>query len=144
MEQLNKHPHFSFGEMVYSQTALMKGIDNCPKDENIIKNIEDTLIFLEGLRMQYGKPIIISSGYRCPDLNKTVGGVKNSGHLTGYAADLQPGNGDFNKFCEIVLEYIKDKDFDQCIIEKNSKGAKWVHLSIDPRNRKKSFKMNVK
>lgn len=83
---------------------------------------------LDPLREKYGKPIRVSSGYRSPAVNKAVGGVKNSQHLLGEAADLQCDN---NK---ALFELIKAEfDFDQLIWEH---GGKWVHVSYrEGRNR---------
>jgi len=54
-------------------------------------------------------------------LNEKIDGSKTSAHLTGYACDMIPKNGKFNEFIEFLKDYLKDKDFDQCIIEKSSK-----------------------
>lgn len=75
-----------------------------------------------------GKPIHVSSGYRCPELNKKVGGVPNSQHMKGEAADLivpTPAIG------REWLEWIEKncKHFDQAILERNKKGYWWLHVS---------------
>jgi len=82
--------NFSYNELTRSSTAKRKGIDNTPGVEDI-RNLQalcDTI--LQPIREKFGKPIIVSSGYRCPKLNKAVGGVKNSDHMYGCAADITP------------------------------------------------------
>ena len=85
---------------------------------------------LEPLRVAMNEPIKISSGFRCYDLNKAVGGVYNSQHLKGQAADLCI-DGDIEKGRR-WFNYIKDNLlFDQLIWEKNPKtGSCWVHVSF--------------
>ena len=60
-----------------------------PKDKDIIDNLNYTIRRLEEIRVGYGKPIIINSCYRCAELNKLVGGVKDSMHTKGLAVDLK-------------------------------------------------------
>jgi hypothetical protein len=84
---------------------------------------------LEPLRMAMDEPIKIGSGFRCQKLNKAVGGVYNSQHLKGQAADLCI-DGDLEKG-KRWFNYIKDHlPFDQLIWEHNSKGTYWVHVSF--------------
>ena len=94
---------FSIDEMIKSATAKRLGIDNTPPDDiknNIVLFIDK---ILDPIREDWGSPIIVSSGYRCPELNAKVGGAKTSGHLYGYCADLQV-KGDLRKFsCFVVL-----------------------------------------
>lgn len=117
-----KFKYFNINEMLYSATADKYGIDNVPKDERILDNIYNVLSNLDNIREVYGKPIIITSGYRCPELNAKVGGKSNSQHLKGEAADL--------KFDVDLLNYIiQFCHFDQLITEK-SKNKKWIHISF--------------
>lgn len=81
--------NFSFEEITRSETALRKGIDNTPKSEQIINLCALVHHVLQPLRDHYGKPVNISSGYRCKALNKAVGGVCNSQHMSGQAADIK-------------------------------------------------------
>ena len=84
---------------------------------------------LDPLREWYGKPIRVTSGYRCPALNKAVGGVKNSQHMDGEAADIDTGSREENKK---LFNYIKDHlPFDQLIDEH---GMDWVHVSYSITN----------
>ena len=133
--------HFTIEELYASDTAKKKGIDNKPAVQQLINLVYLTAYVLEPLRVAMGEPIPISSGYRCPKLNEAVGGVRNSQHMTGQAADLSIG-GDRAKGRK-WFEYIKNHlPFDQLIWERNpSTGTEWVHVSfVHPdfgRNRKK-------
>ena len=122
--------YFKVAEMLKSETADKNNIQNIPSAE-IEQNIEELLEVLDGLREHYGKPIKITSGYRCTELNKLVGGSPTSAHVIGYAADLQAVQGSFEEFKSSVLEWL-DKSgvkFDQCIIERN-KNTQWVHFGL--------------
>ena len=122
--------YFTVAEMLKSETAEKNQINNTPSAE-IEQNIEELLGVLDGLREFYGKPIRITSGYRCAELNKLVGGSPTSAHVIGYAADLQPVQGSFEEFKASVIDWL-DKSgvkFDQCIIERN-KNTQWVHFGL--------------
>lgn len=80
--------HFTLEELVLSPTALRLEIDNTPSS-SALSNLQSLAIeILEPLRLAWGKPIVVSSGYRCRKLNDAVGGAKNSQHLEGSAADI--------------------------------------------------------
>ena len=81
--------YFTIKELTYSKTAEEKNINNSP-DINIQKHLEELIRFLNPLREAWGKPILVSSGFRCPELNKAVNGSETSAHLIGYAVDLVP------------------------------------------------------
>ena len=84
---------------------------------------------LEPLRVAMGMPIRITSGYRCEALNKAVGGVYNSQHLKGQAADICI-DGDMTKGRK-MFNYIRDNlPFDQLIWEHNKAGIYWIHVSF--------------
>ena len=80
--------YFSISELTHSDTAVSLGIDNTiPKE--CVRNIEHLVhCVLDPLRKQWGLPIRITSGYRCPELNEEVGGVEGSYHIDGCAADI--------------------------------------------------------
>ena len=80
--------YFTISELTASATALREGIDNRPSKcaYHLLHVLVDQL--LDPIREAWGKPIIVSSGYRCKELNELVGGVKNSHHLLGCAADI--------------------------------------------------------
>ena len=93
---------------------------------------------LDPLREWYGKPIAVNSGYRCPQLNRLVGGAASSQHLKGEAADITAGSREENRK---LFEYIRENlPFDQLIDEKN---FSWVHVSYkrDGNNRKQTLKL---
>lgn len=128
--------YFTIKELTASDTAKAKGIDNTPT-EAVKKNLEAlTTNVLNPVREIYGKPILISSGYRCPALNAAVGGAANSQHTTGQAADLVPANSK-GSLEQIFAACVAVGNFDQLIIEQNRNGQRWVHVSYDPtRNRR--------
>ena len=108
---------------------MAKGSDNKPIVQQMIKLVYLGSYVLEPLRVAMNEPIKIGSGFRCQKLNKAVGGVYNSQHLTGQAADLCI-DGDMEKGWK-WFSYIKDHlPFDQLIMEHNSKGSYWVHVSF--------------
>ena len=121
-----------------STTADRKGIDNrCGSDiEANLTALVDSV--LDPLREWYGKPIVVNSGYRCPALNKAVGGATTSQHMSGQAADIDTGDRQQNK---LLFEHIrKNLPFDQLIDESN---FAWVHVSYraDGRNRNQVLKL---
>lgn len=124
--------YFKLEELLTSSKARQKSIENIPSWE-IVEHLKVLANFLDGLREAWGSAIAISSGFRNPSLNKAVGGVDTSLHLKGYAADLQPKNGKMKEFKKFVVDYLKDKQFDECIIEKN-KSAEWIHIQLYSNN----------
>lgn len=148
--------NFTIAEMVQSNTADRLKISNNPP-ANVRVHLTETITLLECIRAEWeeyceryslGTPAIrISSGYRSPELNKAVGGVKNSAHVEGYAADLQPVNGnqdEFEKFFATEFSHM-GYAYDQIIIEK-SKTSRWVHVGYkrtDGKQRRQCFTLNV-
>ena len=122
--------HFTIEEMYASATAKAKGIDNKPNVQQMINLVYLCAYILEPLRVAMNEHIKIGSGFRCQKLNKAVGGVYNSQHMKGQAADLCI-DGDIEKGRR-WFNYIKDHlPFDQLIWEKNPKtGSYWVHVSF--------------
>ena len=121
--------HFTITELSRSATATVKGIDNTPSPD--IRQKLQTLIeeLLDPIREAWGGPITVNSGYRCPALNKAVGGVATSQHQKGEAADLNAGNPVKNKmlFDKIVdMQKAGHIQFDQLIDEAH---YQWVHIS---------------
>lgn len=127
---MKKHKYFELSEFIRSDTAKKKGIDNTPSFE-VVEHLEGMVEeILDPLRAAYGMPIHVSSGYRCPALNKAVGGVPTSVHQKGDAADLQV-SGSFSKFRDFTVAWLRKTGtrFDQLLIESNKKtGAKWLHI----------------
>lgn len=120
--------HFTFFELEYSSTAVERKIKNypTPEIENNLRALVDSL--LDPLRERFGKPIIVGSGFRNVQVNKLVGGVVNSQHLTGCAADLQTGSRLENQHLARLLAQ-SGIPFDQLIDEHN---YSWVHVSYNP------------
>jgi len=120
--------HFTVDELCASATAKEKGINNKPDIQQTINLVYLAAYVLEPLRIAMGEPIKISSGFRCQALNKAVGGVANSQHCKGQAADLCI-YGDLKKGRK-WFDYIKQHlPFDQLIWEHDRKGVYWVHVS---------------
>lgn len=119
--------YFTIDELCHSDTANARGIDNTPTEE--VKENLQALIdnVLDPLREAYGKPIYVNSGYRCPALNKAVGGVSASEHLSGRAADIDTHSYSENKkLFELAQEL--NLPFRQLIDESN---LSWVHISYN-------------
>ena len=129
--------HFSLGEFVRSSTAQRISIDNTP-DAEVIENLRNLCTkVLEPLREHLGQPVVITSGFRSKRLNETVGGVKNSQHLRGEAADLMvEGEKQARDWIRWMMDFL---EFDQLILEKKGKKV-WVHVSLK-RNRQQVLKI---
>ena len=131
--------NFTLEELTASATATAKGIRNNPGQTDIINLCALVHRVLQPLREAMGHPIKIGSGFRSLALNQAVGGVSNSQHMRGEAADLCI-DGDIQKGKQ-WFNWIKTHcEFDQLIWEKNPKtGNYWVHVSYraDGKNRKK-------
>lgn len=129
--------NFTLDELLASDTAKQKGIINAPGIVEVCNLCALVHHVLQPLRDAMNEPIKIGSGYRCTRLNQAVGGVGNSQHTKGEAADLCI-DGDKLKG-KRWFDWIKSHcDFDQLIWEHNSKGNYWVHVSFrsDGKNRR--------
>lgn len=131
---------FTYEEMTFSQTAARRGISNDPKQAKTVLNLQYTAEMMVHVRKLLGdKPIIVSSGYRSPELNKLVGGSDTSAHTLGYAVDFTcPGFGTPLAIANKIAESDLMDEVDQLIHEYDS----WVHISFDPRNRKQTLTIN--
>lgn len=142
MAALSKY--FKLEEFLTSSTARQRSIENLPSFE-IVEHLAELAVFLDGMRAAWGSGIKITSGFRNEALNRAVGGVSNSVHRLGWAVDLQPSNGRMAEFKRFALEYLKDKQFDELIIENKGK-VEWLHLQLySPSGfqRKKVFKLTA-
>ncbi|QKY08791.1 D-Ala-D-Ala carboxypeptidase family metallohydrolase [Janthinobacterium lividum] len=119
---MNLSPHFSLAELVASQVATRKGIDNAPAPA-IVANLTRLAALLEQVRALVGAPIAISSGYRSPALNKAVGGAANSAHVLGLAADISTAKLTPKALAMLIRQ--SGLDFDQLIYE-----GTWVHIGL--------------
>ena len=104
--------NFTLRELTKSETASRYGIDNKPNPEFTVnlQNLCETV--LQPIRDEYKKPIVVSSGYRCPLLNKIVKGVPGSDHLVGAACDFHTVSDtkeDNKKLFDIILKMIEEK-----------------------------------
>ena len=121
--------NFSLSEMIKSQTAERKGINNNPNEDNI-ENLQRLCEhILQPVRDHYGKVVSVSSGFRSPELCVAIGSSVNSQHASGQAADFEI-YGVSNKE---LADYIADNlDFDQLILEywkPEEPNSGWVHCS---------------
>jgi peptidoglycan hydrolase-like protein with peptidoglycan-binding domain len=133
-------PHFKLSEMIRSQYAERHNIDNYPKDPAVINNLRALCQkVLEPMRQQFGKPVFITSGYRCKELNDAIGGARNSQHMYGQAADFAMAGVPKRT----VLQWVRSNlDYDQLIDEYWTKpNGGWTHLSYRANggNRKEFF-----
>ena len=123
--------NFSLKEMTKSQTALRRGIDNEPGDEQEANLQQLCEQVLQKVRDHFGKPVTVNSGYRSPELNKAIGGSTTSDHCKGMAADIEiPGISNYE-----LADWIKENcEFRQLILEFYTPGVPdsgWVHVSYN-------------
>ena len=130
---------FTLRELTKSDTAIRKGIKNAPsklEESNLIALVEN---ILDPLREAYGKPIIVTSGYRCEELNRLIGGSKTSQHRSGQAVDIRTiidTPEENKKLYDLIIKL--NLPFDQLIDEHN---FDWVHVSYSPKHRKQTLKI---
>ncbi len=117
--------YFTIAELCRSEKADRLGIDNRCKKEHVANMTALVDNVLDPLREAYGKPIVVSSGFRCPALNKAVGGSATSDHMNGMAADITVGSPKENRRLFNLIQEL-GLPFDQLIDEKN---FSWVHVS---------------
>lgn len=131
MYDIKLTPHFKLSEFTKSPTAAAKGIDNTPSLTSVSNLQYLCEKILEPLREFADQPIIINSGYRSLHLNKAIGGVSTSNHLSGYAADIHvPTNAVGYEWFEWMQQNIPT--FDELIIERSTPSSKsfWIHVAI--------------
>ena len=120
--------YFTVAELCASDTAKKYGINNTP-DLTITTHLQQLINFLNPLREAWGSAIKVTSGYRCKRLNDMIGGSKTSSHMIGYGVDLIPANGKMDAFKKFIVDYMKIRIFDQCIIEKSG-NTEWIHIGL--------------
>lgn len=117
--------YFTLEEMTRSQTAVRLKIDNTPNATQK-RDLLRLMDYLDGIREAFGQPIRVTSGFRSWGANKAVGGVKNSQHLAGQAADIVTSGA---KTLRDLFDLIRKRGgFHQLIWEKST----WIHVSIPP------------
>lgn len=136
--------NFSLKEMTKSQTALRRGIDNEPGDEEQANLQQLCEHVLQKVRDHFGKPVTVNSGYRSPELNKTIGGSTTSDHCKGMAADIEiPGVSNYE-----LADWIKENcEFRQLILEFYTPGVPdsgWVHVSYNYEDNEKKVMTALK
>ena len=169
-KQAKLSEHFSLGELTRSKSH--PEVYNVPSHVNI-ENLKRVCVWLEALRERYNEryvlrgdtggqvpkvevfgenfisrpdpeePIIITSGYRSAELNRKVGGVATSNHLTGCAVDIRvAGKEQLIRYACILLDYADEtkQEFDELLLEHGSNGVIWLHFAVRPptqQNRRK-------
>lgn len=124
--------YFTLKELTKSSVATSNRIDNTPNDQqksNLIALVDNVL---DPLREKYGKPIIVTSGFRSKELNTKINGAKNSQHLDGCAVDIRSVS-DSKQENKKLFELALDLPFDQLI---NEYDYDWVHISYSPKHRR--------
>ena len=133
--------HFTLGEMTKSNSH--PEVYNIPSHE-AIANLKRVCSWLEVLRERSGGPVRINSGYRSPQLNKKIGGVPTSNHLTGCAADIRvSGIEQLIRYATILLDISDEsqEDFDELLIERSPKGSYWLHFAVRPTNNRRKVRL---
>ncbi len=143
---INLSEHFTLAEMCKTNVKL-KNVPN----EAQVENLKRLCGWLEMLRRRYNErygegndPIIINSAYRSPAVNKAVGGVATSNHLTGCAADIRvAGIEQLIRYATILLDISDEsqEDFDELLIERSPKGSYWLHFAVRPWNNRRKVKL---
>ena len=142
LDGLHLSPHFTFGELTKTN---VKGISNVPPHAAVLNLRNLCVNWLEILRKSYiifygeGKdiPLIINSGYRSEAVNKAIGGVKGSNHLTGCAVDIHvTGMEQAIHYASILLDISAKykQEFDELLIERSRKGTYWLHFAVRPKD----------
>ena len=126
--QTIKSEFFTLAELIKSSTANKHHIDNTPPTE-VLKNLQYGVdMVLDPLRRLYAKPIIITSGFRCSKLNTLVGGVANSWHTKGNAADIHVAS--LTEATEL-FKLLKELPSVDTVLFEHSPSAQWLHVQWD-------------
>ena len=171
-KQAKLSEHFSLGELTRSKSH--PEVYNIPSHVHV-ENLKRVCVWLEALRARYNEryvlrgdtggqvpkvevfgenfisrpdpeePIIITSGYRSAELNRKVGGVATSNHLTGCAVDIRvAGKEQLIRYACILLDYADEtkQDFDEILLEHGANGVIWLHFAVRPPNQQNRRKIN--
>lgn len=142
MEQFTKN--FSYDELIASATAKRLGLDNRPTLEEKEKLRQLAEDILQPIRDAWNSPIVVTSGYRSEAVNKAVGGVSNSQHRLGEAADIKVGGKDRNrKLFNFIYKLIAKGDIKvgQLIDEYS---YSWIHISLPRKGKENNQILHVK
>ena len=125
-------------------------LENVPNEAQV-ENLKRLCGWLEMLRdewnRRYGEgddPIVINSGYRSEAVNRAVGGVKGSNHLTGCAADIRvAGIEQLVRYATILLDISDEsrEDFDELLLERSPKGTYWLHFAVRPSGNRRKVRL---
>ena len=147
-KQAKLSQHFTLGELCKTSVKTKDG--NIPSHA-AIENLKRLSGWLEMLRDEWNKrygdgddPIIINSGYRSPRVNKAVGGVATSNHLTGCAVDIRVlGMEQLLRYAVILLDISDEsqEDFDELLMERNAKGTYWLHFAVRPEGNRRKIRL---
>ena len=145
-KQAKLSQHFTLGELTKTNTR----IKNVPNEAQV-ENLKRLCGWLEMLRSEWNRrygegddPVIINSGYRSEAVNKAVGGVKGSNHLTGCAADIRvAGIEQLVRYAAILLDISDEKrmDFDELLLERSPKGTYWLHFAVRPSGNRRKVRL---
>jgi len=141
-------PHFTLGELTKTNAKTADG--NIPSRVHI-ENLKRLCGWLEMLRSEWNKrygegndPIIINSGYRSEAVNKAVGGVSGSNHLTGCAVDIHvAGIEQLVRYAAILLDISDERqeDFDELLLERSPRGTYWLHFAVRPTGNRRKVRL---
>lgn len=132
-----KYPaNFSLNEFINSKTAKENGIENVPDFEEVENLLRLVTLVLQPAREELKRPILVSSGFRCPELNQAVGGVVNSQHLRGLAADIVCAG-----MCDLFDILSGNQYVDQLLYEDNGV-TRWIHVSIAEKGKEPRHEIN--
>ena len=147
-KQARLSEHFTLGELCKTSAKTQDG--NIPSHVHI-ENLKRLCGWLEMLRSEWNKrygegddPIVINSGYRSEAVNKAVGGVKGSNHLTGCAADIRvAGIEQLVRYATILLDISDEsqEDFDELLLERSPKGGYWLHFAVRPTDNRRKVRL---
>ena len=147
-KQAKLSQHFTLGELCKTSAKTPDG--NIPSHVHI-ENLKRLCGWLEQLRRRwnniYGEgddPIIINSGYRSPEVNKAIGGVEGSNHLTGCAVDIHVyGIEQLIRYATILLDIsdLNNEDFDELLLERSPRGTYWLHFAVRPTGNRRKVRL---
>lgn len=124
--------HFTLAEMTVTNT----GIKNIPFGVEL-DNLKRLCLTLEFIRSKAGVPVTVSSGYRCPEINKKVGGSATSAHVKGLAADINAKGMTSRQLANLIKD--SGIEFDQLILEYPKSPGSWVHIGLSTNKPRKQL-----